>query len=222
MDQPVFDYLNPVVPAGLRLVEAPVIRATEESLKGYGEIVRDPHRHRVEIVTWPARGWRQLDAGTGNEGGTTEGIFACEWRGNELFGRNEAVGGHYVIGFRDLPEKAAERAAEGVALSEGRVLLWHCNYHPDGGQLFWPLDGQPFVVPVAKPGDDLRVEDFMVFWSDGSFGIYIHPEIWHEGVFPVGPGGRFFDKQGRVHARISCDLAREFGVLLSVQLPQAM
>jgi ureidoglycolate lyase len=222
MDQPVFDYLNPVVPAGLRLVEAPVIRATEESLKGYGEIVRDPHRHRVEIVTWPSRGWRQLDAGTGNEGGTTEGIFACEWRGNELFGRNEAVGGHYVIGFRDLPEKAAERAAEGVALSEGRVLLWHCNYHPDGGQLFWPLDGQAFVVPVAKAGDDLKPEDFVAFWSDGSFGIYIHPEIWHEGVFPVGPGGRFFDKQGRVHARISCDLAREFGVLLSVQLPQAM
>jgi hypothetical protein len=218
MDQPVFDYLNPVVPAGLRLVEAPLVRATEETLRGYGGVVRDPDAHRVEIVTWPARGWRQLDAGTGNEGGTTEGVFACEWRGNELFGRNEAVGGHYVIGFRDLPE----RAAEGVALSEGRVLLWHCNYHPDGGQLFWPLDGQAFVVPVAKPGDDLRPEDFVAFWSDGSFGIYIHPEIWHEGVFPVGPGGRFFDKQGRVHARISCDLAREFGVLLSVQLPQAM
>jgi ureidoglycolate lyase len=215
MEQPVFDYLNPAIPPGLRLVEAPVIRATEESLKGYGEVVRDPHAHSIEIVTWPARGWRQLDAGTGNEGGTTEGVFACEWRGNELFGRNEAVGGHYVIGFRDLPE----RAAQGVGLSEGRVLLWHCNYHPDGGQLFWPLDGQPFVVPVAKPGDDLKAEDFLAFWSDGSFGIYIHPEIWHEGVFPVGPNGRFFDKQGRVHARISCDLARELGVLLSVKLP---
>jgi ureidoglycolate lyase len=218
MDQPVFDYLNPVVPAGLHLVEAPLVRATEETLRGYGEVVRDPDAHRVEIVTWPVRGWRQLDAGTGNEAGTTEGVFTCEWRGNELFGRNEAVGGHYVIGFRDVPE----RATEGVALSAGRVLLWHCNYHPDGGQLFWPLDGQAFVVPVAKPGDDLRPEDFVAFWSDGSFGIYIHPEIWHEGVFPVGPGGRFFDKQGRVHARISCDLAREFGVLLSVQLPQAM
>ena len=47
MDQPVFDYLNPVVPAGLRLVEAPLIRATEETLKGYGEVVRDPDAHQA-------------------------------------------------------------------------------------------------------------------------------------------------------------------------------
>jgi len=61
------------------------------------------------------------------------------------------------------------------------VLLWHVNYHPDGGQLFWPLDGKPFVVPVALPGDDVKPEDFVAFRSDGSFGIYIHPNIWHEG-----------------------------------------
>lgn len=58
-------------------------------------------------------------------------------------------------------------------------------------------------------------------WSDGSFGIYIHPGIWHEGVFPVDPTGRFFDKQGRVHARVSCDLAGELGVLLNVPLAKA-
>ena len=110
----------------------------------------------------------------------------------------------------------------GVALAQDRVLLWHCNYHPDGGQLFWPLDGKPFVVPVAKPGDDLEPEAFVAFWSDGSFGIYIHPGVWHEGVFPVTSAGRFFDKQGKVHARVSCDLAGEFGVLLSVPLPYVL
>ena len=72
------------------------------------------------------------------------------------------------------------------------------------------------------PGDDLKPETFKAFWSDGSFGIYIHPGIWHEGVFPVTPTGRFFDKQGKVHARVSCDLAREFGLLLGVPLPHAM
>ena len=218
MDQVVIDYLNPDIPAGLRILDVPLVRASPKSLKGYGEIVRDPNKHRIEIVPWPLAGWRKLDAGTGIEGGTTEGIFACEWRGNELFGRNEAVGGHYVIGFRELPEVARP----GVTLGDGRVLLWHCNYHPDGGQLFWPLDGQPFVVPVALPGDDLKPETFKAFWSDGSFGIYIHPGIWHEGVFPVTPTGRFFDKQGKVHARVSCDIAREFGVLLGVPLPHAM
>jgi ureidoglycolate lyase len=38
-------------------------------------------------------------------------------------------------------------------------------------------------------------------------------------VFPVTPTGRFFDKQGKVHARVSCDLANEFGILLNVPLP---
>ncbi len=111
VDQVVFDYLNPRVPAGLRLVDVPLVRATEQSIQGYGEIARSKD-HRIEIVPWPLTGHRKLDAGTGIEGGTTEGIFACEWRGNQLLGRNEAVGGHYVIGFRERPE----RAAEGVAL----------------------------------------------------------------------------------------------------------
>jgi hypothetical protein len=25
-------------------------------------------------------------------------------------------------------------------------LLWHANYHPDGGQLFFPLDREPFCL----------------------------------------------------------------------------
>jgi hypothetical protein len=41
-------------------------------------------------------------------------------------------------------------------------------------------------------------------------------------VFPVAPSGRFFDKQGRVHARVSCDLANEFGILLNVPLPDVI
>jgi hypothetical protein len=50
------------------------------------------------------------------------------------------------------------------------------------------------------------------------FDYLIHPDIWHEGTFPVAPTGRFFDKQGKVHARASVDLAGEFGVLLAVPL----
>ena len=217
------NYLDPAVPTGLRVVDVPVIDATESSIKGFGQIVRDPHAHKVEIVKWPLRGWRRLDDGTGDEGGTTEGVFACDWKGNRLYGRNEAVGGHYVIGFRQPPGTAEAKALDGVAGDGGgtapaRVLLWHANYHPDGGQLFWSLDAKPFVVPVAPPGDDVKAEDFVALRSDGSFGIYIHPDIWHEGVFPVAPSGRFFDKQGRVHARVSCDIANELGALLSVRL----
>ena len=209
------NFLSPEVPGGLPLHEVPLVAATPESLKGYGEVVSERDARPIEIVRWPAQGRRPVDPDTGDEGGTTEGVFEAAWRGDVLYGRNEAVGGHYVLGWSRDPAEASETAAEPA---RGRVLLWHANYHPDGGQLFFPLDGKPFVVPAALPGDEVRPEDFVAFYSDGSVGIYIHPNIWHEGVFPVGESVRTFDRQGRVHARVSCDFAREFGCLLSVPL----
>ena len=96
------------------------------------------------------------------------------------------------------------------------MLLWHLNYHPDGGQLFFPVEKKPFLVPVALPGDDLKLDDIIAFYCDGSQGLYIHPNIWHEGVFPVSSQQSFRDRQGRVHARVSCNIAQEFGVFLNV------
>ena len=31
----------------------------------------------------------------------------------------------------------------------------------------------------------MQVGDFKAFYFDGSRGLYIHPNIWHEGVFPI-------------------------------------
>jgi hypothetical protein len=210
---------RPETVTALPVHEAPLVRATAQSLAGYGAIVEDYRSHPVEIVTWPAPGWRAVDAGTGNEGGTTEGVFESWWSGDVLYGRNNAVQdtaiNHYLLGWSRPPAEAVDGTA---SIERKHVLLWHANYHPDGGQLFYPLDGQPFVLPLALPGDDVKPENFVGFYCDGSFGVYIHPGIWHEGVFPVTDAGRFFDKQGKVHARISCDFAREFGCYLAVPL----
>ena len=91
------DYLNPDIPSSTKSVTMPIVDATAESLRGYGSLVESPDDFPVEIVRWPAKGWRPVDADSGNEAGTTEGIFTCEWRGDILFGRNEAVGGHYIL-----------------------------------------------------------------------------------------------------------------------------
>jgi hypothetical protein len=208
------DYLNPGVPPGMRRVVMPVVEATDEALAGYGRLVGDPSAVRIEITRWPATGWRAVDDDSGDQGGTTQGTFHCDWRGDVLFGRNEAVGGHYVLAYACDPGEARDdhdRAPQ-------RMLLWHANYHPDGGQLFFPLDRRPFVVPLARPGDDVRPEDFVAFRFDGTRGLYIHPGIWHEGVFAVAGSQRFFDQQGAVHARVSVDLPREFGCLLEISL----
>lgn len=53
------------------------------------------------------------------------------------------------------------------------------------------------------------------------YGRYIHPNIWHEGVFGLSGTQRFFDKQGAVHARVSVDFAREFGCLLEASFYDA-
>jgi hypothetical protein len=211
---PAFDYLRPDLPAGLRRVELPVVEAIDETLRGYGRLVDDPNACPIEIVRWPASGWRPVDEDTGDQGGTTEGVFVSEWQGDVLFGRNEAVGGHYVLGYALEPTQADR----GHGRDPERLLLWHANYHPDGGQLFFPLDRAPFVVPLALPGDNVKPEDFVCFRLDGTRGLYIHPNIWHEGVFSLRGTQRFFDKQGAVHARVSIDFAREFGCLLEAAL----
>ena len=75
-----------------------------------------------------------------------------------------------------------------------------------------------FISPLALPGDDVKPESFTAFWFSGARGLYIHPGVWHEAVFPVKDSQKFFDKQGKVHARVSVDFTREFGVYLSAPL----
>ena len=112
-------------------------------------------------------------------------------------------------------------AVLGVLAARDRLLLWHANYHPDGGQLFYPVDGCPFVTALALPGDDVTPEKFVAFHCDGSKGLYIHPNVWHEVIIPLRPVGRFFDRQGRIHGRVSVNFPKEFGVFLEVPLPGA-
>jgi ureidoglycolate lyase len=196
--------------------ELPIVEATPDSLNGYGLLVDDYEAQEIEIVPWPAPGRRPLDPGTGDQGGVAEGIFEFWWAGEILYGRNHAVESErYLLGWSRDPDEASEVAENP---DRSKILLWHANYHPDGGQLFYPANRDALVAPLALPGDDIKPENFVAFYFDGSRGLYIHPNIWHEGVFPLAETARFFDKQGKVHARISCDLLQEFGTYLSVPL----
>lgn len=208
------DYLNPNLPDGLAHLKIPIVKATAESVKGYGWLVDDPANCKIEITRWPAQGSRPVDMDSGDEGGTTEGIFSSEWKGDILYGNNEAVGGHYILGYAKEP---AECLTKHHTTPE-KILLWHANYHPDGGQMFFPLENEPFLVPLALPSDDISPEKFICFLCNGSQGLYIHANVWHEGVFAISGKRRFLDRQGAVHARVSVDFAREFNCLLEIPL----
>jgi len=196
-------------------IEIPLIEATNQNLKGYGYLVNDFDQCEIEIVTWPKQGWRNIEEGTGNEGGTTEGPFEAWWEQNILYGRNNAVehkseydkDGKYLLGYGSDPDDSINNL---TTADPTQIYIWHVNYHPDGGQLFFPKDNKPFISPLALPGDDIQPDNFKAFYFNGSQGLYIHPNIWHEGVFPTKGKATFKGKQGKVHARVSIDLHKEF------------
>ena len=208
------NYRNPDIPSGLKRLIIPIVEANEQSLSGYGCLVTYPDEVEIEIVRWPSLGKRPVDTDSGDEGGTTEGLFFCEWKGDILFGRNEAVDGHYILGYGTEPKQASEHHSNKPEI----LLLWHANYHPDGGQLFFPQTSKPFLVPLALPGDDVSPEDFVCFHFTGNEGLYIHPNVWHDGALTALDQHCFFDKQGAVHARVSIDFPREFNCLIEVPL----
>jgi hypothetical protein len=198
-----------------RVFETPLVDASDASLEGYGCLVDDPKSFPIEIVRWPAQGWRPVDDGSGDQGGTTQGLFEFGWRGQTLFARNHAVGDAYLFAWSDWPEEAS---AEGPGAPRERALVWRANYHPDGGQLVYPTSGESFVVPLALPGDDVTPQSFTAFVCDGRRGLYIRPNVWHGPFIPHADAATFFDRQGRVHARVSVDFAKEFGGYLSIPL----
>ncbi len=195
--------------------EAPFMVATAESLVGYGHLVDDFDQAEVEIVTWPQPGWRPVLPGTGNEGGITSGDFIVEWKGDTVYTFNHAVNKGYVTGWATDPTQAADDSCH---LQRDFLYTFEANYHPDGGQIFFPRNQEPFVMLLAKPTDDVRPEHFRAFYFDGQKGVHINPNVWHQPAFPVNERVVFDDKQGRVHACIGCHFVEEFGVYIKVPL----
>jgi ureidoglycolate lyase len=202
----------------VRAHRVPLIDATDESLRGFGHVVVNFAQEPVTIVTWPQPDWRPIVAGTGNEGGIVEDCFAMQRHGEIQHAVNQAVGRSYVTGWFADPATASEHREP---VDTSRIYTHEANYHPDGGQVFWPRSPTAFVALLAKAGDDVGPDDFVAFRCDGSFGIHIDPGTWHQPVFPLAPAALFDDKQGRVHACVAVDFVSEFGCYLEVPLLSA-
>ena len=205
-----------VTDPAISVLPVPLLHATTDSFAAFGRLVTDYQAEQVFIETWPASGWRTVEAGTGNEGGIAEGNFEFSRNGSLMIARNHAVNGHYITGWFSDPASAG---SDDTSADYSRVLVREANYHPDSGQVFYPLNAEPFIALLALPGDDVKPEDFVAFYCDGSFGIQIFPNIWHQPIFPLTAKASFIGKQGKVHACIACDFIREFGCYLSVPLP---
>ena len=76
------------------------------------------------------------------------------------------------------------------------------NHHPDGWQMFFPQQNKPFVAPLTLPGDNLQPEQIVAFWCDGSKGLCVHPNIWHEGISPTITNSPFATVKARFTAML--------------------
>ena len=179
------NFRRPSLPKGLKVIHVPLTLATEDSLKGYGRLVRSLdeftcEKKNFEITPWPTLGWRTLDPGTGDEAGTTEGHFEVSWDGERFMGRNLAIASSnnvYLDGIGVHPDVLAEkeRGGEGEGENEKErgegegsgknIYLWMSDYHPDGAQLFWPIKPISFAVALgpATCGDDVTPSDMRAF-----------------------------------------------------------
>src|SRR5262245_25212272 len=91
-----------------RVQRVPLIRASTESLRGYGRLVRSFDEAHVDIVPWPTSGRRPLVPGTGLGGGTVRGGFDMQRRGGILFATNHAVRRRYITGWYGDPATTNE------------------------------------------------------------------------------------------------------------------
>lgn len=59
--------------------------------------------------------------------------------------------------------------------------------HPLGSQAFVPLDGKPYLVIVAPPGDAVDLGALRVFRATGEQGVNFHRGVWHHPVVVIEP-----------------------------------
>ncbi|XP_053382470.1 ureidoglycolate lyase-like [Mercenaria mercenaria] len=187
----------------------PIVMATADALKGYGTIVTDFENEDVEITPWPVKGWRTLCPGTGTLGGLINDELTYKWVGDQSMVTDDTEDGDFITGRLPKNIPPSDRT---------HVLVREANYHPDGGQVFFPKDKDPFVALLALPGDDIKMEDFVAFYFDGSFGVQIHADIWHQPIYPIKDESVFLGKQGAVHACVAVDTVDEFGKYLLMPL----
>ena len=160
------------------------------------------------------KGWRKARDNTGIIQGEESGEIYYKWE-NNIYIADKVIGLRNEIGFINnnlLPSNTNSLQ------KRTHVLAWESTYHPDCGEVFFPKNGDEFVVVLALPGDDIKPEDFVAFYCDGTFGIQTHPFVWHTGMFTIKDNTTFLGKQGLLHACVSVNFVKEFGRLISVPL----
>jgi len=214
------DLNNPpsIIKGEAKVFTAEFIIANKDNLNGYGTIVYNFKDEVCTIVPWPVFGKRKLVPGTGIEGGTVEDVFTMKREGDIQFATNNAVKRSYITGWYSDPATASSSKNTN---NNDFIYTHEANYHPDGGQIFFSRNNEPFVMLLAKATDDVKIEDFKAFYFSGEVGLQILPSVWHQPAFSCKDNVVFDNRQGKVHACVGVDFFEEFGGYIKVPLCQS-
>ena len=190
----------------------PLLALNAESAQGLGRLINSIEEAEIEQRKWVSSGSRPVTSG--GYGTTAEGPFDIYWQGEMMFSKNHAMGRTDLLGWRRDPTEARDdREPE----DHTRLLVDEVNHHDDGGQAF-VAPGVPTVFLVAHPGDNVSPSDFVALYSDGEYGLSMHPGVWHTAPLPLADRATFDNKQGSIHATVGLWARQEWGLLLDVPL----
>ncbi|NEP07890.1 MAG: hypothetical protein F6K25_23310 [Okeania sp. SIO2G4] len=93
--------------------------------------------------------------------------------------------------------------------------------HLDAGEALISKNGEPSIFLVAPPKEDVKAEDFVALYSDGSKGISMKSGVWHTTPIPLSEQEVVYKrKQGSIYATIDCLLLKEQNTYLKIPLRQ--
>jgi len=194
-------------------ISVPVLEATPDSFKEYGNLFTDPDLEIVRLEQWPQhpKGFRSIVDGYG--GGVTRGVFTCEWRADRYYASNSGVeNGDYCFAQRDKDDD-----------SELMITVTNeINYHSCGSQ--WFYSDAPILLLVGKISDPkrwpdgVRPSDFQVFTVPSKTGVHIDSYIWH--CPPISLNNKRITvetAQARTHSKIYYDPVKEDNSILAIR-----
>ncbi|MGB7274925.1 MAG: ureidoglycolate lyase [Geitlerinemataceae cyanobacterium] len=196
--------------ATVNYYDVPLKKLNSKNAQGLGTVFTNFEDVELELCPWPTLGKRPLIS-QGGYGSVIEEEFKVYCQGSTMLsaGHQNARGG-----------------ATGKILSEPEsnskyVLVNWLSAHLDAGEAFIPKNGEPSIFLLAPPKDDVKPEDFVALYCDGSCGISMHPGVWHTTPLSLSEQEVVYKrKQGSIYATVDCVLSKEHNTWLKIPLRQ--
>lgn len=165
----------------------PVMRATDETINNYGQLVGDHHSFDLPNLA-------------GTELLTTSAIINFWWKGNSFYRENETTEDTTLLGWSVASDTPDDRPH-----SRNELLLQSADCYPTVGVFFHPLRGEDYIILLAPPSKAVHPEELISFYVNDGRGIYITPGVWHAGIIPLTERASFYYEQLAGADQINCN-----------------